>query len=381
MTIFSRRPADDADARALNDYLDDLTSGVLAPRDGIEPDIAAVVSQLQQVGHRTAEPPGLRTQLWEDLMNTATPLESGSFATPIPRKPPSPDVPARLKALPRAIITRPRHTLELIAAAIILLGLVGASLIGRGDGGSDPTPESAALAPFFGSATPTLEEQMPCITLPNPYYTCQNAIRDLGINTVWPTDQLTNGEYQVQLQGWAITPGKSLTGAKTDAADGMVVDFVINGSYSATFDVPVVVSPGGITNDPIQYLDPGTSVELVRGDSVSYQLGGLVELHNPLTEQRLEFKRGVIYDGDISAFSATTNGVTTRAEGDAVLPATTDSKPRQQLTITLDFVQILPGVPFPPSQMQALTIVGPTDPQRGPEGTEGFVLAIRATQG
>jgi hypothetical protein len=377
MTIFDRRPVDDADAGALNDYLDNLASGVLAPRDEIEPDIATVASQLLQMGHRTAEPSELRTQLWEDLMNTATPVETSSLAAPIPRQPhPSPDIPARLKALPRAIVTRPRHVFELLAAAVILLGIVGAGMIGRGDGRSRPTPESAGFAPAFGSPTP----RVPCgETTDQPYTDCQYLLDWLGTNTFKTDDVLADAAPQVQVQGWAITPESTQTGVEGDAsAQGFVVDFVLAGAYAATFDVPVVLSHGGVTNRSVEYIDAGKVVELVRGDSVSYQLGGLVEIHNPLTTQRLEFKRGVICDGDISSFSATSKGVTTRTEGQTTLP---ESLNLPQLQVSLYHIQKPEGTTLLPPWFAQDAVIGPVDPQSGPEGTEGFILVVGAAQG
>jgi len=382
MTIFSRRPDDDADARALNDYLDDLASGVLAPRDGIEPDIATVASQLQQVGHRTAEPPGLRTQLWEDLMNTAAPVEAGSLSGPVPRTPqPSPDIPARLKALPRAIVTRPRHALELLAAAIILLGLIGASLIGRGDGGSNPTPESAALAPLLG-IPPSPSPTVPCgETTDQPYTDCPYTLAEISNNFIKPNEVLTDGEQQVEIQGWAITAGNTYTGVEDDAAaQGAATDFVLSGAYSATFTVPVVVNHGGYTDRHYEYLDAGETVELTRGDSVSYQLGGLVEIHNPLSVQRLEFKRAVIYAGDISAYSVTSEGVTTRAEGKTVL-LTPENPAGPELSIELYYIFKPDGTTLLPPQWDGLTIIGPVDPQSAPEGVDGFALVIGAFRG
>lgn len=382
MTIFSRRPDDDMDAKALNDYLDDLASGVLAPRNEIEPDIATVVSQLKDVGHRTAEPPGLRTQLWEDLMNTATSVEASPLGPPVSRDfRPAQDPPARLRELPRRIITRPKYALELLAAAIILLGLVGASLIGRGDGGSDPTPESAALAPLLATS-PEASPAVPCgETTDQPYSDCPYTLDSIGSNFIKPADVLTDSEQQVEIQGWAITAGNTYTGVEDDtAAQGAVTDFVLSGAYSATFTVPVVVNHGGYTDRFYEYLDAGETVELVRGDSVSYQLGGLVEIHNPLSVQRLEFKRAVIYDGDISAYSATSEGITTRSEGKtALLPPENPSD--AELNIELYYLFKPNGTMLLPPQWDGLTVIGPVDPQSAPEGIDGFVLVIGAFRG
>jgi len=390
MAIFDRRRSDKANADALNRYLDDLASGVLAPRDEIDADTATIVSHWRQAGSHAAEPAGLRAQIWEDLMDSAPSLDPRALSAPPPPHGRSRHDILDRPGVPRTAQTEQvRHPVRWLAAALLLLGLVGWGVIGQVGGGSDPTPTAALLAPSAG--TPVANEAPvvdgtpvaggdSCLTLPNPYFTCPNMVHTLGTAFIWPPELLGNNEHQVQLQGWAITPGSTLPGVENGAASGMVVDFVINGMYVATFDVPVVVIPGGITNDAIQYLDAGDLVELSRGDAVSYELGGLIEIRNPLSVQRLEFKRGVIYDGDISPFSATTDGVTNRVEGNTILPAATGSKPRQ-MTLWLGYVQILPGIPFPPESMGALATVGPVDPQRGPAGTEGFVLLITPTRG
>jgi len=391
MAIFDRRRADKANADALNRYLDDLASGVLAPRDEIDADTATIVSHWRQAGSHTAEPAGLRAQIWEDLMDSATSIDPRALsAPPLPPARSTRDIPAH-PGVPRTALTeRARHPVRWLAAALLLLGLLGWGVVGQMGGGSDPTPTAALLAPSDG--TPVANEapmdngtaapgQGPCLDDAYPYARCMSAVRDLGRAFVWPSDLLSNDEQQVQLQGWAIDPGNSQPGGTGDAATGAVVDFVINGAYVATFNVPVAVIPGGVTNDPIIYADAGETVELSRGDAVSYELGGLIEITNPLSVQRLEFKRSIIYTGDIESFSATANGVVTNVEGDTTLPAGTGTNPGD-VTISLLYAQILPGLSsLPADEMGVLAIIGPVDPQRGPAGTEGFILLIYPAQG
>jgi hypothetical protein len=187
----------------------------------------------------------------------------------------------------------------------------------------------------------------------------------------------------VELQGWALTAGASIAGVQnTNSTHGVVVDFVLSGSYVAKFNVPVLVSRAAIDGGAFffEYPTAGTTVELGRGDSVAYELGGLAELYSPLNVQRLEFKRAVIYEGDISAFSKTADGATTRVEGDTTTPEAIGSY-QPNATIALWYVHVPQGVSFPPTQFADDTIIGPVDPQRGPASEEGFVLEIEPTKG
>jgi hypothetical protein len=384
MTMFKRPRPEDADARALDDYLDELNAGVLAPRGEIEPDIATVASQLQQVGIRTAEPAGLRTQLWEDLMSTAPSIETGSLAAPISRNLRKlRDVSAPL-GVPRNVKRlRPRYMFELIAAAMLILGLVGAGLISQRGGGNDPEPTSALLAASAGSSP---------ILYASPTGLCAKNQRDMfggclstldrigGIN--FSTGELSESPAQnVEIQGWAITPGNTLNGVQAnESTRGVVIDFVLDGAYSATYSVPVTVVHAWFGVGYYDYVDAGVTVELTRGDTVSYSLGGLVAVHNPLSVQRLEFKRAVIYDGNIDAFSTTSDGVTTRKEGDTTMYVD-DSSSNGGLTASLYYIQNLYGTEGFPPVWASLTTIGPVDPQNGPEGADGFELVIEPTRG
>lgn len=372
MTIFDRWRSDQPNAaRVLDNYLDDLESRMLAPRNEIEPDIVAVVSRLQQVGIRTAEPPGLRSQLWEDLMDSAAQMDAGSLAAPLP-----PDSrPLRENSAPfstarRTTGNRSRHAFEWIAAAILILGLVGAAFISQRGGDGDPSPGSALFASASGTPGPPCDE-----TTGEPATTCINIIESLGFSSI-DADLMEDSEQQVELQGWAITPGSTYRGpSDSSAAGGGVVDFVLAGAYVATFNVPVIVVHAWYGASPVNHIDAGEPVELVRGDTVSYALGGLVEIHNPLETQRLEFKRAVIFTGDASAFSATSDGVTTRLEGTRTIPLVLSYT---SVDASLYYMQRYPGTSVLPRQWANKFIIGPVDPQ---QGSDGFVLVIGSTQG
>jgi len=282
--------------------------------------------------------------------------------------------PGGIRLRPHA--SRPWQLGRWLIAALIVLSVAGGTWWSQQGGSGDPTPTTAALAPRPDGSTPTALEQRPCLALPNPYFDCPNAMRDVGFTGSWIGGALDGGEYQVQLQGWAIATGSSVAGGQSTDSEGWVTDFVINGAYTATFSEQAIVNPGGWTNDAIEYIDAGQPVELVRGDNVSYRLGSLVEIKNPLAEQRLEFKRAVIYRGDITPFSATAGGVTTRAEGDTTLPAQIGVKHRSSLALSLVTLDILPGVPFPPASLHVNAYIGPVDPQTGPADLQGFVLFL-----
>ncbi|MGH2551209.1 MAG: hypothetical protein ACRDHN_17625, partial [Thermomicrobiales bacterium] len=374
----------------LDTYLDDLDSGVLAPRTEIDPSIAAVASRIHQAGIRTAEPAGLRSQLWEDLMQNAPSIEAGSLAAPpLPRNTSNP---AKINAetstgwlgIPRPIgRSRPSHALIWMAAALVLLSVIGAGLIGS-NRGNDPEPTTSALAPFFASpgASPQPREPTCADIVQNPFYQCSGAMDYLGSGSGWPSNYLDETTRNVQLQGWSVKAGATQAGAEAPTdSKGTVVDFVINGAYVATFTEQVMVSPQSATNEGIRYIDAGKPVELVRGDAVSYQLGSLVEIRNPLSVERLEFKRGLVYGGDISSMSSTDDGVTTAIEGDAMIQSGFNFAGVGNVRITLVYVHIPEGVTFPPSSWMGDAIIGPVDPQRGPASYEGFVLTVGRVEG
>lgn len=288
----------------------------------------------------------------------------------------------------KPLIRTLRHPMigGLATAALLAVMFIGAYLAfftPNDPNSGNPTVPAAAIGPS-PEASPA-SEPYECATT-DPYFGCPQLLRQVGINIAWypNLEESALEARQVQLQGWAIAPGASLAGAdEGDAATGVVVDVVLSGAYVATFDVPVVVARGAVTNDlnQVEYLEAGATVELGRGDSVSYQLGGLAEIHNPLNSQRIEFKRAVIYEGDISAFSATADGITTRVEADAVLaePIGSNSSNSNETRVEFWYLHIRRGAAFPPPLWEGATVIGPVDPQRGPEGTDGFVLVIGNT--
>jgi hypothetical protein len=323
----------------------------------------------------------LKEQLELNAMDTVLPFPDAPFSTASAgvQRP-------RAGVRPIQTLVRPlRHPAigGIATAALLVVTLVGAYFAFLGpQGESGGTPTVPAVAPA-ASPSPDSAESYLCESA-DPYFGCAfNALRLVGSGGIWSPNlsDAAREARQVQLQGWAVAPGSTITGIDgSSETTGVVVDVVLSGIYVATFDVPVVVNLGGITEGMIQYLDPGTTVELGSGDAVTYQLGGLTDLHNPLSVRRLEFKRAVVYEGDISAFSTTTDGVTTRVEGDNTLPQAIGSF-RSEAIVQLWYIHVLPGTTFPPTQFADDTIIGPVDSQRGPASSEGFVLVIGPSAG
>lgn len=312
------------------------------------------------------------------------------FPTRIPTRTsdlPEVTVPPRLRPaghLSRRWFPSARWVNWFATAALLLVTLIGASLAllaPRGEGGGTATVP--AVAPI-ASPSPGSAGSYQCPP-GSPYFGCANArvVGSAGISPSFLPDADREAR-KVQLQAWTLAPGTAVTGVgESDVTTGVVVDFVLAGAYVATFDVPVIVSRANISGfgaSSSQYPGVGNTVELGRGDAVTYQLGGLTEIHNPMSIQHLEFKRAVIYKGDISAFSTSYEGVTTRVEGNTELSQATGSL-STDLGFTLYFINVVPGFQFPPSQWTDSTSIGPVDPQNSPAGSRGFVLVIRPPQG
>ncbi|CAN5370304.1 hypothetical protein BH09CHL1_BH09CHL1_31360 [soil metagenome] len=382
MTMFDRWLSQQPSAATdLDSYLDELDSGVLAPRTELDPSIAAIASRIHQAGIRTAEPAGLRSRLWEDLMQSATPMDAGSLAAPLP--PDSRrlrDVSSPLESPLRTTGSRSRHAFEWIAAAILILGLSGAAMFGQlRDRNSDPTPGGSLFASASGSPEPQL---ISCRgENSDPYYGCPGALEHVGAASFWPPELRPAEAREVQLQNWVIFPEMTFSGVAADeSVTGSVADVVLSGTYVATFSVPVMISRNEFTHSPVEYLDAGATVELGRGDTVSYQLGGLIEIRNVLSTLQLEFKRAVIYTGDISRFSAVSDGITTEAQGDTTLPEAVGVG-QGQITINFWYVSVETDISFPPRQWVGDAIIGPVDFPPEPGMLRGFVLVISNSKG
>ncbi len=347
-----------------------------------EQEMAATLNDLQTLG--ATPPPRMEfsRSLKEQLMNASM---NASFGTP--------SVISSLSARPRALppASRSQHKPLfgwLVSAAMVAALLIGALYFSNRSGEPGNTGSRVPAASFAASPEASGAVDNACDST-DSYFACEQQANLIANSFVfYPNIDATALDVrQVQLQGWALEPGTIVSGV--DAADstakGAVVDFVISGAYEATFDAPVVVFRSAITIRPnIEYHDAGDVIELGSGDAVSYQLGKLVELRNPLGTLRVEFKRAVIYEGDITAFSAVPAGATTRMEGETTLSDSLVAlfpPPGREVSFELWYVRLVPGEPFPPTRWTDATSIGPVDHQNGSEGSEGFVLVIRGVQG
>lgn len=378
------------DAERLSLAWNALAQGESDATAALDPEDAAVIERLRAFARGPNPRPDFVSQLKEQLMDSSIPLTTGGT---IHREPPFPIVQPRPQA-PAGWRQRwgdsSRRSLGAVATiALLVVTLVGTYLaVSWSNPGGNDQRDTAGLvtgATPAANASPEASPRAAFVCPSDAWFGCPDPLRLVGGGIVWHPnlEDAVLEARQVQLQGWAVAPGAAVVGVDGgDAASGVVVDFVLSGTYVATFDVPVVVGPGGWTNDrPIEYLDAGETVELGRGDAIAYQLGGLVELHNPLSQQRIEFKRAVIYEGDVSAFSATADGVTTRVEGDATMPEALGAVGQGNTWVQLWYGWVLPGMEFPPQQWATDTVIGPVDPQRAPEGIDGFILWIGSLEG
>lgn len=370
---------DDA-AGQLDRDLDRLASGrghgVMPNGRSSELTIAAEALHAFNAADSTANPrPGFLAQLEDQLEMNAPGI---TYPVRLSARTPVQQYPER-RAVPRASagwFPAAGAAKWLATAGLLIVVALLASISFRGNGGPGNPPSVPGFA--AGSPAPSPAPGGPCSG--DSYVGCPGATTLIGANTaeLRDVDAAALDVRQAQLQDWTVPPGVTVPGpsAPADAIRGLVVDFVIAGAYSATFDVPVVVfrHPEAIAG-AVESPAAGTVVELGHGDSVAYQLGGLAELRNPLTQQPLHLKRAVFYEGDVTATYAAA-GATMRVDGDGTLPQALGSFPLGSQGIALWYVQVPPGAAFPPTQWQTRAIIGPVDPEEVVSGglLNGYVL-------
>jgi hypothetical protein len=343
-------------------------------RPADDPADASTLAALRRLAAVPPPRPAFARSLKEELMHAPMP-----HAMPLSRVAPwSAPRPRHAAVAPGGGAPRSRGLNALATAALLLVTSVTIYLVvvrqGDGDGAPPTVPAFAAATSGTASAIEG------CQSL----FTCPNAIAmEWSGGAFAPgVDLASLGARDAQLQGWTLDPGATLALPAAVAGDpqGVVVDFVVSGTYLAAFDVPVMVRhlAGASGISLVKTFDSGTPVELGRGESVSYQLGGLTELGNPLGQRNLHFKRAVFSNGDVTATPVTgAAGVTMRVNGDGQL--------RQALgtedAIGLVFMNIPPGVAFPPEQWEDTVIIGPVNAETSPEGTQGYVLRAGFSMG
>ncbi|MGH2561035.1 MAG: hypothetical protein ACRDJH_18370, partial [Thermomicrobiales bacterium] len=134
----------------------------------------------------------------------------------------------------------------------------------------------------------------------------------------------------------------------------------------------------------IEYVQAGTTVELGRGDTISYPAGRARTVVNPLSTIKLLLKSAVFYDGDIALTRPAEplpDGVRVRVNGDGTLPMTLAEYPSGGVSVRLDYITSIVGTGLPNERGTQRRIIGPVDPQAGPEWAEGYVLWVSPTLG
>jgi hypothetical protein len=366
------------EAAALNERWNAGVRYGAPPAAGLDPELQSTIERITALGATPAPRRAFTSRLEEELMENRVMLSwpKSGFAAPwrqhlaIPTDRRS----GRMWAASASI--------AITAAVALLIAFVGPSLFGAD--GQRPTVIPAA---FSSDPTATAIESTNtdwlshCDAIPHDECLGSGLSDGSGYITFDFLDPNDRGSAApaVQLQDWTVEPGAKLPGTTSSAAVGEVVDFVTEGAYAATFRVPVVVNRG-IPVLARQAFDPGTTIELVRGDSVTYPLGGLSEIRNPLFEQRLAFKRAVIYEGDISGLSEVSAGISTSVDGDVTLPVGVAAP--GGMSIAIWFVWYDPSV-FPASGWEYARIVGPVIPNQNKDvpDVRRFVLLMGGGQG
>jgi len=335
MKIANRRRADRAAAAQLDAYYDELASGVLAPRrDLVDPDIAAIASQIHHTGRRMAAPDNLKTQLWEDLMDSAT-LTSQHDATPPSRRTPS--VPpnngaAIYRSRERSTAWIPQRThrrrSRLAFNAIATIALIAA--IGFGayaynrpnhNGGSGAAQIAAPGTPASTVST------APCLEFVGATFTYPRASLYASLSDLEPVFPSAAKLDHVQLQGWTIDGGASasLVSGQPSHFPGLAVDFILAGFYTATFDGPVYVVHSGVLAVGAPIVEPvsaGNPVSLAQGDAVAFNYGLPMSVHNADASKStsLIFKRAVFTEQVAPNEIVTGSGFKAAINTSSVLP-------------------------------------------------------------
>ncbi len=152
-------------------------------------------------------------------------------------------------------------------------------------------------------------------------------------------------------------------------------------------DAPAVVVRGRHTiKANVEYPLAGTTVELVRGDTISYPAGHRRTIVNPLEQTPLQLKSIVLYDGDVTLTKPAdqpSDGFQFRIDGDGVLPTPLGQIQSHEVAVKLDYIQIVPGVDVPEERSGQRRIIGPVDPLQGPSSQpmEGYFVWVGPTRG
>lgn len=293
-------------------------------------------------------------------------------------------------------------------ATLLLFTVLGISLtLDRASDGPEPT--STGIAAGTGSPTPLTDDPRWICTRSSPFIPCGNSMVSVGQTSITidqgqPTDWEVRG---VQLQEWRLEPGAEFPTGTLEDVPGLVVDVVLGGAYSATFDIPITVYrqfvPTGMGGPMPDHFPAGSPVELVIGDAVAFPIGAQQSVRNPLTHMPLRFKRVVLAD-DLNAlfpFNSDTEGAqatevggikrttagerwTMEIDGENTLAEPLSAISSYSLAFSLNYVRIPDGATFPPDWCCIVTAIGPVAPEHWEgEGllTEGYVLFVSEPRG
>lgn len=270
--------------------------------------------------------------------------------------------------------------------ALLLTTALGGYLAGIVPSGKGPNATNIA-APFAGtpeSGTPQGMED-PCGERFVGQPCGSNAWTGEGqiVFEMVPEDDLSVAS--IQLQSWELEGGEKVTLADTEGElRGVGFDVILNGAYTATFSSPVTVSrpiPGG-GGVQFEYPETNTSVELSRGDAVTYQIGAKIELQNQFLGQLLQFQSILFYEGDPSASIRVAEGrFDARIEGDGTLATPLNEYSTREISILVTFLK--GGYAIAPDTRITQRVLGPvaTELYTGEAVGEGFIVWISVRQG
>jgi hypothetical protein len=326
-----------------------------------------------------------RDDLREQLMHATAPI-----AIPGRRQPPRlrEHAAVRRSRVPSILGGRAvRWTAIAATIALLLTTLAAGYLGGLIPAGNESEPTRNVAAPYLVNGTPvagtpasgtpvanvcdTVGQYLPCG--PNP---------EVGPGMFDPSRLPAEAlaVTKAQLQGWEVEgSGKVAFSAPHYPVSGVAVDVVVMGAYRATFSAPVTVYrvyPGG--GGTFQFPEAVAQIELIRGDSVSYQIGTKTEMENPFHSWTLKFKTALFYDGDPSPGNIGAAGnVQVRVDGDGTLPKPLAELGAPEISVEISYAT-LPDVGAPISGTTFLTpVIGPVASTQALGGTnEGFVVWV-----
>jgi hypothetical protein len=391
----------------LDRELDRIAGDIDPPMTGVRlaPDLAETLRRVRVLAARE-EPPqpdaAFVRRLEESLMHPARPnrlpLPRARWSSMRTRFPPtsipSPSLGGRLVGVGATI-------------ALLLVTLTIGGLALR-QSGSDRGVPTASLTAQGAPTVPPSDERWAC-TRPDPFEACAMSMSSVGDAEldVRRIDTRAVDVRRVQLQDWDVPAGVVVRPDSASwsfvGATGVIVDFVMDGAYTATFDADVTVlrSPNaGFGSFVYDDVPAGTAVELVKGEAIAYPLGAQQSLRNPMSRTALHFKRALFTDDDAafihSAADATPTGgpVVKRVigmegwqvsvDGDGVLPQTLGTLVPDQISFTLAYVRVPEGAVFPPSSWHRTVAIGPVAPvpwEGSGTMTEGYVLLVSEPKG